>query len=55
MQESGADKKEKYTPWIVGTFAVVMIALGAYLSFGGSFHFKQDVDVSASSRSTSSQ
>ena len=55
MSESGPDQQEKLTPWIVGTFAVVMLALGAYMSFGGTFHFKHDVDISASSRSTSSQ
>ncbi len=53
MSESGSEKQEKLTPWVIGALAVIMLALGAFMSFGGTFHHKADIDVSASSRPNS--
>ena len=52
QQAHNPEVQERLTPWVVGVLATLMIALGVYMSYGGTFHFKHDVDVSASSRST---
>lgn len=44
------DKEEKWTPWVIGAYAVVILAIGTYMNFGYDyFHPRATTDISATS------
>jgi hypothetical protein len=48
LWNSNSDKEEKWTPWVIGAFAIVLITVGAYMNFGSQF-FHHTTDISATS------
>ncbi len=50
MQDTGPEKQEKLTHWVIAAFAVVMIVLGTFMSYGGFQFHSSDVELSARSR-----
>jgi hypothetical protein len=50
LWKSNPDKEEKWTPWVIGAFAIVVFAVATYMNYGREFfHPRTATDISATS------
>lgn len=50
LWNDNSNKEEKWTPWVIGAFAIVVFAVSTYMNYGQEFfHPRHTTDISAAS------